>query len=78
MGWNMNHRDAMAEAARCDIPPADADRMWTKYTELALAVRDGKKADKAASSEFAAFCAGLATVSALTGATPSQRKEPAE
>jgi hypothetical protein len=71
----MNHRDAMAQAARCDIPPADADRMWTKYTELGLAVLDGKKTGAAALAEFAAFCMALATASALAGATPLQRKE---
>lgn len=61
MTWDKSHRDAMADAARQDIPPKEADKMWTKYTELGMAVRDGSMSNAAALKAFVAFCQGLAS-----------------
>lgn len=62
MSWDISYRDAMAEAARTDIPPDDAETMWQKYNELGCAVRAGDLADADATSTFGEFCKGLARI----------------
>jgi hypothetical protein len=68
--WNMSKRDAMAHAACCDIPPADAEKMWTKYVELGAQVDEGTKADADALAEFGEFCTALALARITGGARP--------